>query len=259
MSETLLGQRIDRTFNVIVKKAKQLPYGQVEVIVSTSSLDRHGETINVAGINTKRFMENPVVLWAHDYESLPIGKVERVWKSEGKLLAKIQFMTEILPFADVVYQLILAGAINAVSIGGIVNEYSTDKGTTNYEKIEKLEMVELSVVPVGANPDALVTSKSINIEPIKVQEVYKDFIKSATIQSKLDETIQISRDLLSALETTRVPKESVEDSANTIKRKRYVYSQQRQIVKTIKTRSEQLISDLNAELKRIHNERRKQG
>lgn len=261
---TELLEKVQLETHISVKAAKSLPYGQVEVIVSSSALDRHGETIQVNGINTKRFMENPVILWAHDYESLPIGKAVKTWKSEGKLMARIQFMTDILPFADVVYQLILAGAVNAVSIGGIVQEYGESKGKVDYSNITKMEMIELSVVPVGANPEALVLSKSINIDEQTVKSYYDDFVKSATLETALDRNIRATRDLLSELEETRkgFSGESAGDSANTIV-KRYVWKQarteQRRIVRTIKLNQERLSSDLNAELKRIHNERKERN
>lgn len=264
---TDLLEKVQLETHITVKAAKSLPYGQVEVIVSSSALDRHGETIQVSGINTKRFMENPVVLWAHDYESLPIGKVVKAWKSEGKLMARIQFMTDILPFADVVYQLILAGAINAVSIGGIVQEYGESKGKMDYSNITKMEMIELSVVPVGANPEALITSKSINTDEQTIKSYYEDFVKSAKLESALDNHIKVTRDLLAELEETRkgFSSESIEDSAGTILRKRVLRwkqqerAEQREIVRKQKNKSETLISGLNAELKRIHNERRERS
>ena len=159
--QTQIEQRIDLTTPFTVKASKNLPYGQVEVLVSNSATDRHGESIEMTGIDIKQIQRNPVVLWAHDYASLPIGKIVHLWKSKGDLKAHIQFMTEIVPFAETVYKLIVAGALNAVSIGGIVKEYGVTDGVTDYSKIAQLEMVELSVVPVGAHPDALVTSKAL--------------------------------------------------------------------------------------------------
>lgn len=153
--QTLLEQRIDFTAPFTVKASKNLAYGQVEVLVSNSAIDRQGESIEMSGIDVKQVQRNPVVLWAHDYASLPIGKIDKLWKSGGDLMARISFLTDINPFADTVYKLIMAGALSAVSIGGVVREYGVTNGVSDRSKIAKMEMVELSVVPVGAHPDAL--------------------------------------------------------------------------------------------------------
>lgn len=44
---------------------KALDYGEVEVLVSNSAIDRHGQSIKVEGIKTNEVMKNPVVLWGH--------------------------------------------------------------------------------------------------------------------------------------------------------------------------------------------------
>jgi HK97 family phage prohead protease len=255
-----MSDRVDLT-STIKTVSKQLPYGEVEVIVSSSALDRHGENIEVQGINTKEYMSNPVVLWAHNYENLPLGKVLKTWKSDGKLMARIAFATDIVPFAKTVYDLIKAGVINAVSIGGLVKEYAQEKGQTDYTKIAKLDMVELSVVPVGANPEALVTSKALEAN-IELGDSYKDFISQSMVASKglddaISEHIQTTKTLLSALEDLKMPSTATVESSKTIYKKRLVLGQKRKIAKTVKTQTEQIISAVNSELKRIHNDRTK--
>lgn len=136
---------------------KALDYGQVEVIVSNSAIDRHGESIKVEGIDIKQVKRNPVLLWGHDYTSLPIGRIVKIWKSKGNLMARLELDYDIDEFADKIYKKVLRGSVNAVSIGGIVKEYDKEDFTI----IKKLEMIELSFVPVGAHQDALVTGKDL--------------------------------------------------------------------------------------------------
>lgn len=252
-----MNERIDLTSNIKLAGVKDMPYGEVEVIVSSSALDRHGETIQVQGINTKEFMQNPTVLWAHNYEDLAIGKVTRLWKSSGKLMARIKFATEIVPFAKTVYDLIREGYLNAVSIGGLVREYAQDKGVTDYSNIAKLDMVELSVVPVGANPEALVTSKALEAG-IDLGETYSEFVSKA--QSKgldviIEKHIASTKSLLSALENVYdASTVAVEDTPKKVKHKRkYVLSEQRRIAKSIKSQSEQLLAEIKKELGELHN------
>lgn len=136
---------------------KGLEFGEVEVVVSNDAIDRHGESISVRGIDTNEVMKNPVLLWGHDYSSVPIGKIKKLWKRAGNLMARVAFDYDIDEFANKIYQKVLRGSINAVSIGGIVDKWSED-----FTVIEKMEMVELSFVPVGAHRDALVTAKQLD-------------------------------------------------------------------------------------------------
>lgn len=142
--------------NGIIEKASKLSEGEVEFVVSTNAIDSHGERINVDGIDIKDFKKNPVVLWGHDGFNLPIAKATRVWKEGGKLMARAKFYLKD-DFARKVYDYIVDGYLNAVSIGGMVQEWGED-GIT----IEKLVMKEFSVVSVPANQEALVANKSLS-------------------------------------------------------------------------------------------------
>jgi HK97 family phage prohead protease len=139
-----------------IEKANRLSEGEIEFVVSTNALDSHGERINVDGINLKEFKQNPVVLWGHDGFNLPIAKATKVWKEAGKLMARAKFYLKD-DFARKVYEYIVDGFLNAVSIGGMVDEWAND-GIT----IDKMTMKEFSVVSVPANPEALVAAKSLN-------------------------------------------------------------------------------------------------
>lgn len=139
-----------------IEKASKLAEGEVEFVVSTSAWDAHGERINVDGIDIKDFKKNPVVLWGHDGFNLPIAKATKVWKESGKLMARAKFYLKD-DFARKVYEYILDGYLNAVSIGGMVQEWGTD-GLT----IDKLLMKEFSVVSIPANQEALVAAKSMD-------------------------------------------------------------------------------------------------
>lgn len=260
----LLDQRIDLTAPFTVKTSKNMPYGRVQTVVSNSAVDRHGESIEVTGIDLKQILRNPIVLWAHDYQGLPIGRIVRLWKSQGNLNAEIEFMVDIVPFAETVYKLIVAGALNAVSIGGIVKEYGVKNGVTDYSNIAQLEMVELSVVPVGAHPDALVTSKAlenVNLSKEIFDTQYADFVKSATITPEVVDMIKThiktSKDLLSALEAVSDTSTDTKEETATriIRRKRLVLSQSRNLAKTQKAQVEAFIAELNKQLKGIHHDR----
>lgn len=120
------------------------------VIGSTGALDRHGETVNPDGWKIDNYMDNPVLLFAHDYRSLPVGKAIKVWVENKKLMFTLQFAST--EFAKEVFQLFVEGVLSAFSVGFMVLKWGESGGKYS---IDEQELLELSVVPVPANPEAL--------------------------------------------------------------------------------------------------------
>lgn len=123
--------------------------GTFEVVISTEDLDRQGEIVKQEGIDFGNYMQNPVVLWGHDYYSLPIGVTESIEKRDGKTIAKGRFAPEEAnPFAQQVRRMYEAGMVRTTSVGIIPQESA--EGV-----ITRCELLEYSFVPVPANPYAL--------------------------------------------------------------------------------------------------------
>lgn len=143
----------------------------VEVVASTEIIDRQGERILQSGWELENYLKNPVVLWAHKYSELPIGKALKVWVEDGKLKAKIQFANH--KFANEIWELVKEKYLRAVSVGFRVLE---DEG----KDIKKAELYEISFVPVPANPEALVQlgyseeeAKDLEKKVAELLELYK--------------------------------------------------------------------------------------
>ena len=131
------------------------------VVASTEVVDRYGDIVRIAGINFDNYLKNPVVLWAHDASLLPIGKCIDLQKTVGatpQLLITIQFATaDENPEAEKVFQSYKGGYLNAVSIGFLPKHYEMrieDGMPSGFDFIAS-ELLELSCVPVPANPEAL--------------------------------------------------------------------------------------------------------
>jgi len=143
--------------------------------------DRDGDVITHSGWEVDSFMKNPVFLWAHKYGELPIGKALNLTIDDEKGLDfDIQFASrEEYAFADTVYKLYKGGYLSAVSIGFIPKGGNYDKDSDTYFITEK-EMLELSAVPVPANPNALQNSlgKAMDDGIINEQEVHEFFVSS---------------------------------------------------------------------------------
>lgn len=124
----------------------------VHVIASTGVVDRHGESVNPLGWKLENYLKNPVVLIAHDYRSLPIGKVIKIWVEENQLHAYIQIADT--KAGQEVFYLISKGFLNTVSVGFIPTKYGV-AGQDQYTIMEA-ELLEISFVAVPANPEALI-------------------------------------------------------------------------------------------------------
>ena len=130
----------------IKKSADEKSY---RFLASTSSIDRQGDSIDQKGWELRNFMNNPVILWAHRYDELPLGKVIELSVTESGLEAEIVFADESAnPKAQQVKELVDQGILNAVSVGFIPKERSGNI-------ITSAELLEISIVPVPANQDAL--------------------------------------------------------------------------------------------------------
>lgn len=145
------------------QKKSQLPFkvkavedkdNVLRFIGSDESPDRHGDIVVAEGWDLKNYKNNPVFLWGHDYDELPIGKAIDVYvdKKTKSLIFDIEFAVEEYPFAATVYKLYKGGYLNAVSVGFMVKDFSIEDDVWY---LEECELLELSAVTVPANPNAL--------------------------------------------------------------------------------------------------------
>jgi HK97 family phage prohead protease len=132
---------------------------------STFDLDRFSERIDPAGWDYKRYIDNPVVEWAHRYDIPAIGKAEGIYADDKGLHGSVIFNDKDYdPFGWGIGERVKAGVIRAGSVGFRVIEIEIpDKepakdGTTLI--FRKQELLEFSICNVPANPFAL--SKSID-------------------------------------------------------------------------------------------------
>jgi HK97 family phage prohead protease len=144
--------------------------------ISTAAVDRESDTIAVNGWDLTNYRKNPVVLWGHDSYSLPIGRGFDVAVEDGALKASVEFVPEDLPqggaLAESVYRLARSGFIAATSVGFRPLKWSftsdKDRGADDWFPgidFEEQELVELSIVTVPANPEALIDPATVTATP----------------------------------------------------------------------------------------------
>jgi len=145
---------------------KDGPAGRVRRFqITTDSIDRDGDLVYPPGGQWEEYLHNPVVLWGHQFTQAPVGKSVAIWLTPDKraVFADIEFAT--FQFADEVLKLYDGGFMNAVSIGfRIIDAGPPDYHILNTRPdlarqckrvISRWNLLEISCVPIGSNPEAL--------------------------------------------------------------------------------------------------------
>lgn len=170
----------EKKYIVCSAVTKDLGEGVIEAIVSTDDLDRHGEVVNIEGMDLKNYKNNPVVMWAHDYTIPPIAKTTQIKKekvgNKTVLKAVMEFAIGISQLANEVYNLYKGGFMKAFSIGFIPEEMDGNTYT-------KSELLEYSAVPIPANPNALLLAKAKGIDTT-ILDRYTNSMKNTKILDK---------------------------------------------------------------------------
>jgi HK97 family phage prohead protease len=136
-------------------------------VLSTSAVDRHGDTVLQTGWKLENYKMNPVVLFGHDQQSPPVGRAPNILLEGDKLVAKgVQFTPkELSPFGWMIGEMYKQGFMNAVSVGFLPGKFreNEERGGLAMD-FEEQELLEFSAVPVPANPEALQAAKAAGIE-----------------------------------------------------------------------------------------------
>jgi HK97 family phage prohead protease len=134
---------------------------------STFDLDRFAERVDPAGWDFARYLENPVVEWAHRYDIPAIGKAEGLYTDGDGLHGSIVFNDKSFDaFGWGIGERVKAGVIRAGSVGfrvieiEIPDKKAVEDGTELI--FRKQELLEFSICNVPANPFAL--AKDLNHE-----------------------------------------------------------------------------------------------
>lgn len=142
----------------------------LQFTISTGSVDRDSDTLNPEGWKLENYQKNPVVLWAHDYQSLPVARAAAVWVENGKLMSRAQFTSrDLYPFGYMVHQFYQQGFLKATSVGFNPLKWMFSEDRKWGVDFQEQELLEYSCVPVPANPEALIaaSAKGIDIAPLK--------------------------------------------------------------------------------------------
>ena len=175
----------------------------VEFIISDNTTDRYGDIVN-QDWDLKNYWNNPVLLWGHDPSQIDnvLGKCLEIntQEEDDRMLTTAKFQLAEAGTSkgvDTVFKLIQQGILRTVSVGFISHEIAqaeNQKGETQ-NILKGNELLEVSVVPIPANPNAIVLSYedgSLNDKDIKFME--KSLENALTLVKKsVYDKIEISK------------------------------------------------------------------
>jgi len=166
----------------------------VTFVASDGSRDSAHTVLNQAGWDLNRFNANPVIgynhevygAWKPEDVDFVIGK-GRAYVEDGKLFVDITFETAAMnPLAEKVYQKVLFGSLNAVSVGflplgnghwGEGEEARGEERETYYYAGQ--ELLEISVVNIPANANATRKGEDLAAEELAALYAEDDARKKA--------------------------------------------------------------------------------
>lgn len=167
--------------------------GTVTVIASAPTEDRMDDIVE-APWKLDRFKANPVIQWAHRYDIPPVGRATSVTVEDGLLMATIEFdEADTNPLGQTVASQMRRGFLNAVSVGFAPGETidrrslpeddprHNDRGMV----FRGSELLEISVVPIPANPEALaLRTAAAKLDPRSAAERARELLADPELRAE---------------------------------------------------------------------------
>ena len=155
-------------------------------VITAETLDRDGEVLIPQGMNSTEFDRNPTLFWNHDYAQ-PVGRCNGLKRKETTIVGDFTFAKR--PdgysgefFPEVAAALVGQGIVNAVSVGYVPEDggvrKAIDADRKKYgEKVHTIysrwKLLEVSLAPLQANPDALITAvKKGIVSPVAAKRFF---------------------------------------------------------------------------------------
>ena len=142
----------------IVKDGAALGPREIRAVISTSTPDRIGDVVEPLGGDFRNYKTNNIVLASHDRDKVVGTGFPTI--VNGRVEALIRFAPAgISQHADTWCGLVKSGTVNAVSIGFNPIEYELTRSTGG-TRFKKWELLEISLVAVPANAEAVVVERA---------------------------------------------------------------------------------------------------
>jgi HK97 family phage prohead protease/HK97 family phage major capsid protein len=162
---------VRRTY--VAGKVREVAADTFEYVLSDATPDRMGDVIDPAGWQLANFKKNPIALFGHDTGFI-VGNWSKVRVVDGELRGELKLLPPTSDRMREVDAAVQAGVLRAVSVGfrPIKAEPLDEDEPFDGTRFLKQELVEASLVAVGANPNALQIAKSLNLSPQTVSLIF---------------------------------------------------------------------------------------
>ncbi len=138
----------------------------IKYIFSDETVDRYGDIIRQDGVDLDNFKKNPVIQLFHNYSMFSIGMSIKTWTEDKKTVGYVLFLDDRVDDSGVserAFKMARAGVLKAGSVGFMPIEARMPTGDERAAwgmspygvEYTKSELLEYSLVPVPANPNAL--------------------------------------------------------------------------------------------------------
>ncbi|AMA48983.1 hypothetical protein [Flavobacterium covae] len=200
-----------------------------DFIINTENVNEYYYRVLTAGIDFEQYMRNPVVLFMHEREydkdddnkgSAVIGRCVKLWTRGTELIATIEFdMAD--EFAAKIAGKVERGFIRMASMFADVKSTSSEPELILpgqiFETVTTCKLVEISVVEIGGNDDALKLSKK-HMEQVKLKKINSennsDMSHLKTIALALGLSAETPEEtVLKEVQSLRLAKETAEQKA----------------------------------------------
>jgi HK97 family phage prohead protease len=190
-----------KTMTITSQKADSEDLREFSALITNEAQDRDNEVLLASGMKKSDFLNNGIILFNHDPDQ-PIGTATALRRSGNGWIAKGR-IAENVQKAEEVWQLLKQGILKGVSVGFTVIEQRapTKKDFAEFGKnvsniISKWNLLEFSVVSVGANQEALVLGTkdmSITAKDILGNEFVEDEEKTNIVDT-IEEVEEVKED-----------------------------------------------------------------
>ena len=200
-----------------------------QFIINTENVNSYGYRILTEGIDYAQYMRNPVVLFMHERDgysnkgSEVIGRCTKLYKEGTTLIAEVEF-DEQDEFAKKIAGKVERGYIRMASMFAEIKEVSADphhllEGQV-YETVTACKLVEISIVDIGGNDNALKLSK--DGKPFQLKKIVTNTsnnmdIKVIALALGMGENTK-EEAVLSALHSLKTDKEKAEAEVVALKK-----------------------------------------
>ena len=169
-----------------------------KVVISNSRVNSYGSRVLTEGIDLTQYKRNPILLWMHNRpwrgtkdEVLPLGRVEDILVDGDNLVGTVVF-DETDEFSRSIKAKWDAGTLKMVSAGLDVVEMSDSAEYIlpgqRRATVTKSKLVEVSIVDLGANDDALALYKDGKM--INLSEGNEHFIPELVSNLNIDNNMK---------------------------------------------------------------------